>query len=369
MTAHPLYRPCLLQRALACCAISLVCSPVAAQQAEFQELSEQIRQKVQSAFALDPADLKDDAALLATRSLVARSIAETMNRSNMTIDFKVPESKTFVPPPQELRTEKKADAEIECSPDQWCNYGCDSPWPWEKAGCELDKWACKSGQKLDCERRKSMAQAISNKKVATVSFRDVSVKGSAKATRVSLDVSPALDAVTLRAALSASIRMSVSGHLAPEPLITVIAACIPHDFRFTDETIDLNESHLTLTSTLNIVADNDTVSVSVEPSKPKVTLHFAGTPALRFISRNPGAFLACSVPYAIAGIADITHPNDMAKLELELPAPPQSQTLGKLTTKTDGWEIQAVPRATAKALGLTGHVTATSKTSLAPPEH
>jgi len=356
MTTHSVRHVRIQRTALALCMVGLAWTPAAAQEAEFQALSEQMRQKIISAFDLDPASLVEDAAVLVTRSLVSRSITETVNRSNATIEVLVAESRAFVPPPVELRTETKADATIECSPDQWCNYGCDSPWPWEKAGCEIDKALCKSARKLDCERRKTMAQSISDKKIATISFRNVTVKGRARAAGVSLEIPAALDAVTLRAALGASIQLSVSGHLQPEPLITVFSGCFGHDFEFRDEPVDMGESDFALESKLSIVTEGDKVAVKVEPSKPRVTLRFAGTPALRFIARNPVAFLACSMPYTLAGLSNLTHPNDTAKMDYELPLPAQSQTLGVLTTKAEGWDIEATPRVTTKALGVAVNV-------------
>jgi hypothetical protein len=89
----------------------------------------------------------------------------------------VPPQAAIVPDPLDIRTEDKEDAHQECSRDQFCNYGCDQQWPWEKFGCELAKETCKDTQKLDCERRRTMAQAISAKKIATVSFKEVSVYG------------------------------------------------------------------------------------------------------------------------------------------------------------------------------------------------
>jgi hypothetical protein len=268
-----------------------------------------------------------------------------------------------VPPPQELRTETKADATIECSPDQFCNYGCDSQWPWEKLGCEADKAVCKAGQKLDCERRKSMAQLISDKKIATISFRNVSVKGRASAAGIKATIAPGLDAVAINASINASIVMSVAGHLAPEPLITVFTGCFPHDFALPDEPVDMGDSNFSLTAALSIAVEGDAAVVKVAPSKPTVTLRFAGTPALRFIARNPTAFLACSIPYTIAGISNLTHPNDTAKMDYELPVPSQSQTLGALTAKTDGWELKVSPQVTPKAIGLLATVTSQHATN------
>jgi hypothetical protein len=358
-------RTLLGQALLALASLFLVSAPANGQEAEFQALSEQMRQKVLAAFDLDPTTLKGDASVLISRPLVARSISEIVNRSNVTIGVQVPESQSFVPPPQELRTETKADATIECSPDQFCNYGCDSKWPWEKLGCEADKAVCKAGQKLDCERRKSMAQLISDKKIATVSFKNVSVKGRASASGVRAAIKPALDSVTINAGINASIQMSVDGHLTPEPLIIAVTGCLPHDFMFRDEPVDMGDSNFSLHAALSISIEGGAAVVRVEPSKPTVTLRFAGTPALRFIARNPLAFLACSLPYTIAGISNLTHPNDTAKMDYELPIPSNSQTLAMLTAKVDGWELQVNPQVTAKAIGMIASVTSTnSKASL-----
>jgi hypothetical protein len=341
---------------LTMCAALLVWTSAAAQEVEMQALAEEMRQKVSATFAIDPAGVKDDVVVLATRSLVARTIAETVNRSKMTIDFTVAENRMDVPKPQELRTEKHADANIECSEDQFCNRGCDSSNFFEKAACEVDKKICKSTQKLECESRKSLAQLISNKKLATVSFRNVTVKGRATAGGISLSIAPALDAVTMTANVNASLELSVDGHFAPEPLITAISGCAAHDFTLRDESVSMGQSGLTISSSLNIEMQGDAAVVKIEPSRPTVTLRFAGTPALRFISRNPVAFLKCSIPYSIAAIADVTHPNDMAKLDQQLPLPAQSQTLGTLSAKVNGWVFRGTPHVTANAVGVTGTV-------------
>jgi hypothetical protein len=337
------------------CILELGANRVEAQQAQFDAFMAGFRDKVKASFDIDPGKVTGDVEIFITKSLAARLIAEAVNRGNAAVGYSLANEASFVPEPFDIQTEDKADAHLECSPDQFCNYGCDSQWPWEKAGCEIGKTTCKAGQKLDCERRKSMAKLISAKKVATVSFREVTISGSASAQNVKIEVAPALDSLSLSAALAARITLSCSGHLAPEPLIIAVG-CLPHDFNFHDEPVQVNESSFSLRAGVDITAEGDQVVVSVKPEKPTVTLHFAGTPVLRFIARNPLAVLACPIPYVLGGIADLAAPRDMAKKEVDLPLPSLQPRVGSLSAPAGSLPMSVEARVTSRAVGLVGSV-------------
>lgn len=335
--------------------VTIASRPASAQTGEFQTLEDAFRHRVRDAIGVDPKDITKDMGVFVTRPLAALLFSETLNRSEVSLSYSVPTASSFVPEPFDVKTQDLDDARIECSRDQFCNYGCDSQWPWEKAGCEISKEVCKDSQKFDCERRKGMAQLVSAKKIATISFKEVSVSGSASATGLRARFSPALDVLSIVTALSVSLRLDSSGYVSPEPLV-VAFGCLKHEFRFMDEPVEAGDANFSLVSHLTLVAEKGEVIVSAKTDKPKVTLHFAGTPALRFVARNPLSFLACPVPYAIAAISNLTHPKDTAKKEIEVSVPEVSQRIGSLSAFAKGWELAIVPAVSNEAVGILADV-------------
>lgn len=302
-------------------------------------------------FNLDPTASNPDAAAYVTKPFIAETIMAFVNNSPASFQYIVQNAVTIVPPPQEIYTAIKAEASQECSRDQYCNFPCDQKWPWDKAGCEINKEFCKDTQKFDCERVKSMSQLISGKKIATISFKEVSLSGSASASKIKATITKQLDHITLAADIAAQINISMSGYVSPEQLI-VATGCFKHEFKFLDEQVEMKESNFVLSSQIALETEGDHVNVTTVVDKPTVTLRFAATPALRFLSRNPLSFLACPVPYAIAGIADIVAPNDTAKLALEIPIDSKKIKVAVITQQAEGLTLTVVPKAAPLYVGM-----------------
>jgi hypothetical protein len=328
------------------------------QQAASGGLEGSVRKKVIEAFAVDPSAIQEDVAVFMTRALTSAVVGEVINRSKASVQYTLPSQASYVPEPVTIKTADLPDAHQDCSRDNFCIYGCDQQWPWEKFGCEVARETCKDTQKFDCERRKTMAQVISDQELATVSFKEATVTGTVSASRLHASLSSALDSVAITAALSASLTVSCSGYLTPTfvigalPLFIGLPPCVKHEFGFTNEPVEINESDLHLNGKVDLNAEGDDVVVQVRVEKPTVTLHFAGTPVLRLLARKPLAFMACSVPYTLAAITNVTHPNDTAKKEVQVPVPDKSTRIGKLTVAVSGLEVTRSAKVTEKAVGV-----------------
>jgi hypothetical protein len=319
------------------------------------ELRSSFSAQVQDVFGLDPKTVDADVAIYATRSVIAHVMEQAVNRSPASLKYEVGSLPAYSPGDVVFRSKALDDATMSCSRDDMCNWSCNGIGPGRLA-CEANKEFCKDSHKFDCERRKSMAQLISDKKLATVSFHSVSVSGNVTASRFHADIAPALDHITLGADLNANITVSASGTMNPEPLIAVLAGCIPHPFSFSNEPVEVHESGFAVVGSLSMVADGDHVNFDAAFQKPSVTLHFAGTPALRFIARNPGAFIACPIPYSIAGIADLADPKDMAKKDIDIPIPPQGLPIGAMNVRSNGWKATVTPGVAEKYVSLSATI-------------
>jgi hypothetical protein len=321
----------------------------AAETAGLTELRASFGAQIQDVFGIDVKTVDSDVAIYATRSVIAKITEQAVNRSPATLKYDVGSLPSYSPGDVVLRSKALDDATMSCNRDDMCNWSCSGL---GKLPCEANKEFCKDTHKFDCERRKTMAQIISDKKLATISFHSVSVSGRVSANQFHAEITPALDHITLGANLHADISVSASGNMNPEPLIAVLAACIPHPFNFSNEPVEVRESGFNVVGSLSMAVEGDHVNFNAAFEKPSVTLHFAGTPALRFIARNPGAFLACPIPYSIAGIADLADPKDMAKKDVDIPIPAEGLKIGVMNVKSNGWKATVTPTVTDKYLSL-----------------
>lgn len=335
--------------------LSAAAAPCQVQHVEFADLEKQFASRVAESLGVDPAAETTDVQLFIARSLLASAITETINRGNTTVAVELTALPTFVPEPFDLRTAKHRDADRNCSRDEFCNWGCDDPWT--KIFCEAEKELCKDGQKLDCERLKAIGQSVSEKKIAVVSFKWATIdKAGGTASNLTANVAPDLGSLVLTTNLTADAMLSCSGYIAPEPLIYAFG-CVKHEFSFKGEPIEVRESQFELKGTVELKPTVDGIEVSGAVELPSVVLHFAGTPVLRYIARNPLSFLACPVAYSIGAIADLVAPNDMAKARVALPDPGGARKLGTVSFAAGDLAMATTPRVSPQAIGLSGVVT------------